>query len=167
MQSKQRSSKRVPGALMGPLHSSARSVQTGYTLIELMIVVIILGILLSLGLPAYQNSIIRSNRYVGRGILTEVVSRQEQYFINNKSYAGDLTELGYVADPFYVDGQADAYSSSVNSIYQIDLALATGIYTVTATAVNRQLKDALCGNFTLTSRGVKGVSVAGNNSECW
>lgn len=139
----------------------------GFTLIELLIVVIIAGTLFFVGLPAYQNSVLKSNRVVGKGILAEVSSRQEQYFINHKTYTDDLTNLGYVSDPFYVDDQADAYSSLGNRIYQIDLGLASLVYTVTATPRNRQAKDTQCGTFSLTSRGVKSVTGGSGVSECW
>ena len=56
----------------------------GFTLIELMIVIVIVAVLLAVALPAYQDSVIKSNRSAGRGILLDVASRQEQYFINNK-----------------------------------------------------------------------------------
>jgi type IV pilus assembly protein PilE len=145
--------------------------QRGFTLIELMIVLVIAGILFYVALPAYQNSIIKSNRSVGRGMIMDVASRQEQYFINNKAYTDDLTKLGYDADPFYINDQADRSATSGNqAIYKIDLnLLSTLAYSVTATPVpgSRQAKDNRCQAFTLSSAGAKTNSGPGAVSECW
>jgi len=143
------------------------SVMNGFTLVELLTVVIMVGILFYLGLPAYQNAILKSHRIVARGILAEVVSREAQYFINNKSYTNDLTDLGYLSDPFYVDDQADTFASPGNTIYRIDLELSGLVYFVTATPLNRQARDSLCGTYSLTSKGVKSVSGSAGYAECW
>lgn len=139
----------------------------GYTLIEFLLVLVVTGVLYFVGLPAYENSILKSNRAVGRATLMEVKARQEQYFINHKAYSGDLSGLGYATDPFYVDQQADETAGSSGSIYRIDLQLATLRYTVSAKATGRQKRDDLCEIFMLTSAGVKSVGGGGNKSECW
>jgi type IV pilus assembly protein PilE len=71
-----------------------------------MIVIVIAGILFFVALPAYQNSVLKSNRAAGRGVLLDVASRQEQYFINNKQYADALPDLGYPAT-YYVINLSD------------------------------------------------------------
>ena len=57
---------------------------SGFTLIELLVVVVMLTVLLTVALPMYQDSVVRSNRAAARGMLQDVVMRQEQFFINNK-----------------------------------------------------------------------------------
>jgi type IV pilus assembly protein PilE len=141
----------------------------GFTLIELMIVASIVGLLLLIGLPSYQDSVLKSNRAAARGVLLDVASRQEQFFINNKQYTDDLTDLGYGADPFFVNDQADrSTTNGGGSIFQIDLALlTTTTYTLTATAISRQTRDGKCATFTLTGAGLKGNTGSGSVSDCW
>ena len=69
----------------------------GFTLIELLIVVAIIGILLSLAIPAYQGSILKGRRSVAVSGLMDLANREEQFYLNNKVYTSDLTNLGYTA----------------------------------------------------------------------
>lgn len=59
----------------------------GFTLIELMIAVAIIGILASIALPAYQQYVLRANRADAQAILMETVQYMERYFTTNNSYA--------------------------------------------------------------------------------
>ncbi|MEH6636828.1 MAG: type IV pilin protein [Halioglobus sp.] len=151
---------------------------TGFTLIELMIVLVILSILLLVALPAYQSSVIKSNRSAGRGILQDVVARQEQYFINNKTYADTLEKLGYGvdgADAFYVNKLVDRYPSATgDAVYQIGVNLISTLnYEVTALPKGLQLKDDRCQGFRITENGVKtnvdasDTAAPGSLDECW
>jgi len=141
--------------------------RAGFSLVELLLVVVIIGIMLATGLPAYKNSVIKANRLVGRGILVEVLSRQEQYFVNRKTYARHLTQLGYSSDPFYIDARAQVYSSAHSAIYRLELQLATQRYTLTATPINQQAADHLCGYLAVNSLGVKSAGGSGGVSQCW
>lgn len=71
--------------------------QTGFTLIELMIVVTIVAILFSVGMPAYQKYTARGARTDGTAILLDIIRMQESYFIQNRTYTSDLTDLGLSA----------------------------------------------------------------------
>ncbi|RLA53453.1 MAG: hypothetical protein DRQ65_06085 [Gammaproteobacteria bacterium] len=144
----------------------------GFTLIELMIVIVIVAVLLMVALPAYQNSIIKSNRSAGRGILQDVTARQEQYYINNKVYSTTLSSLGYSVDvdgAFYIDNQVDKINAAdSDSVYKIGIIkLSTLAYSVTAETLGRQAKDTRCGNFTITGKGEKSNSGPGGADECW
>lgn len=142
--------------------------QFGFTLIEMMVTVAIIAILAAIVYPNYESYIVRTNRAVGEGALLEIASRQEQYFATNATYANALGLLGYT-DVYYVDREG-ASAIAAEAIYQLSVANA-GVavpyttYTLTATRRNYQTRDAECGNLTLTHRGVKGTSIAGDR--CW
>ena len=70
--------------------------QLGFTLIELMIVVAIIGILATVAYPSYQNYVRKGNRSAAQSFMMEVAQRQQQRLISSRSYAQDLGDLGLV-----------------------------------------------------------------------
>jgi type IV pilus assembly protein PilE len=139
----------------------------GFTLIELMIVLLILAVLSAVALPAYQDSGRKTGRAAAKGALMDVAMRQEQFFINNKSYAGTLTALG-LPDPYYIDKKTDQVAATDGArIYQLTLANTTAIaYDAVATAVLDQAADS-CGNYTLKHDGTRAVSGGAGSATCW
>lgn len=132
----------------------------GFTLLELMITVAIVGILAAIAFPSYQQQIIKSHRTDGKTKLLEVAQRQERYYTDNNTYATSLTLLGYSSSPVNSD----------NGYYSIAAAAGTsGIassYVLTATRLGSQTKDTTCGNLTLSNTGVK--SATGTSpADCW
>lgn len=139
----------------------------GVTLIELLIVVVILAVLSAIALPTYQDSVRKSGRSAAKGALMDLVMRQEQYFINNKSYATALAGLG-LPDPYYVDKtNAPVAATDSAGVYQLTLANATAIsYDAVASTVQAQAVDG-CGNYTLKSDGARSVSGSIGSAACW
>ena len=140
----------------------------GFTLIEVMIVVAVVAIIAAIAIPSYSNSILKSKRQIGKAELLKVLSRQEQYFVNNKAYATTLTALGYGANPYFIDDDG-SQTSSGSSIYQISLVSpTTTAFSIRATPQNGQTSDTRCASLQLSSSGQKtiigGSDTAGN---CW
>ena len=141
----------------------------GFTLIELMVVLVIAGILFFVALPAYQDSILKANRNVARGVLMDVVSRQEQFFINNKAYSTTLDALGYDvngSDQFFIDDEAENQDTSANAIYRIEIIAATTLG-YSATPINRQSNDARCNVLTIEQTALKGATGSLGLDGCW
>lgn len=132
--------------------------ESGFSLIEMMIVVAIVAILATVGYPAYKGYVYKSYRADAKSLLLAAAARQEEYYLDNKTYTSDLSKLGY-------DTNADGEVLTEHGAYAVtvDAASATG-YTLLATAEGNQTEDG-CGNFTLTNLGVKGFSGSGN--DCW
>lgn len=61
--------------------------QKGFTLVELMITVAIIGILAAIAYPSYQQYVVRSNRSAAQAFMMSVADRQEQYIFDAKQYA--------------------------------------------------------------------------------
>jgi len=156
----------------------AAGTQRGYTLIEILIVVAILGILAAVAIPSYQNSVLASNRSVAQAALLDLANRQEQFFLNSRTYSADLTDLGYPAGMVFSNGGSSALamndnhslveSTSTQRLYfiQIDAANAT-TFSLSAVPQLNQAGDAECGTLGLTSSGVKAETGTGNVADCW
>ncbi|RLQ21421.1 prepilin-type N-terminal cleavage/methylation domain-containing protein [Seongchinamella sediminis] len=150
----------VGTAIMKPMPRVA-----GFSLIEMMIVLVVAGILFYVALPAYQNSVLKSNRNIARGTLMDVASREEQHFINNKAYTDALTALGLPAN-YYLDRNGDQ-SIAGDAIYIVTLSTVGGGYSITAAPQNKQVKDTRCGSLTLNNLGVKGETGTLDPEDCW
>ncbi len=122
---------------------------TGFTLIEVMITVAIVGIIAAIALPSYSQHIIRANRADAQDKLTEVMFQQERYIKSNRTYVTTLSSLAYANDTV----------PSNEGLYNITAAVCAGTaisrcVNLTATPVqgSRQAND---GTITLNSRGAK------------
>ncbi|MFB1010186.1 MAG: type IV pilin protein, partial [Thiopseudomonas sp.] len=71
-----------------------RNPQQGFTLIEIMIVIVILGVIAAIALPSYQDHVRRANRSEGMAFLQDVAARQERYFAQNNTYVTDIANVG-------------------------------------------------------------------------
>jgi type IV pilus assembly protein PilE len=62
----------------------------GFTLIELMIVLVVVAILAAVAYPSYRESVKKGNRRAAQAEMMEIVNRQHQYFIANRVYADEV-----------------------------------------------------------------------------
>lgn len=142
--------------------------QSGVTLLELMVVVVIIAIIASAAYPLYTQYVVRAKRAAGTSMLLQVADRQQQYFMDNKSYASSLENLGYSASPFMMDEEGKLVGSGdPERIYSISLS-DTSATTYTATAepqLQQAEKDTQCASLSLTHTGEK--SHSGSGTRCW
>ncbi|MEI7838963.1 MAG: type IV pilin protein [Methylococcaceae bacterium] len=127
--------------------------QNGFTLIELMIVVAIIGILTSVAYPSYVKYIQKSKRSEAQAALLSMATAMEQWRVeNNNDYTGVAT--------------SDITTSSTKN-YTFSLSSDKTTYTLTAIPASPQDEDD-CGVLSLDSKGVKGAKKATDDiSDCW
>jgi type IV pilus assembly protein PilE len=133
-----------------------------------MVVVAIVAAIFAFAFPSYERYIVRAKRAVGQNVLMQVADRQQQFFMDNKRFAANLTNLGFTANPFIVDDDgASTVAGDPDAVYSVALSNVTATtWTATATPVNGQLsRDTSCGNLTMNQAGAKGKSGTGDN--CW
>lgn len=74
-----------------------KKIASGFTLIEMLIVVVIVGIVMAVAIPAYQTHTLKANRADAYAALDEIMKAQERFAYENGTYTTDLTALGYTA----------------------------------------------------------------------
>lgn len=160
--------------------------QLGFTFMEIMVVVIIIGVLAAIAIPSYQNSVNRTYRSDAQAALVAFASSMERWNTETNSYC-DAAEASATAAsantcreaaivdtgnprlfPRFVPRDANA----ANAMYQLIITDVTdGTFTLTAQRMNpgRMANDE-CGDFTLTSAGQKNVINTLNGlgrDDCW
>lgn len=127
------------------------SKQRGFTLIEVMIVVVIIGILASIAYPSYREYVLKGNRAEGKAKVLQVLQAQERHYSQNMTYTTNLADLGLTA-------------GSETGKYNVALAACGGGATLarcvqaTGTAVS---PDPKCLTLTATTTGAR------TPVDCW
>jgi len=138
----------------------------GFTLVELVVTVALLGVLLAIAIPMFNEYIRASKRADASGVLTEAAQFMERNFSNTGSYLKDAAGNDIVLPA----GLAVApRSASAGEAYYTISFVATptdSAFTLQAVPVNSMSGDD-CGTFTLTNTGVRAVSGSRPLGECW
>lgn len=125
--------------------------QSGFTLIELMIVVAVIALLASITIPSYQEHVRKARRAEAQALMLDIVNREEQYILDQRQYTESPVAMSVTHDSF-----ACTAANCSNNFYVItidaDNATSPPEYTITATAQGKQVDD---GNLTLDSTGAK------------
>lgn len=133
----------------------------GFSLVELLLVVAIVGILAAVALPAYQNSVLAGGRAEGQQLLMEVASDQERFYSLNNSYSTNAAPL---ADP------PASTRTSETGRYQVSVSACTGgsignCFVATATPQGDQTDDS-CTTLTINHLGQRGAT-GDTVDNCW
>jgi type IV pilus assembly protein PilE len=137
--------------------------ERGFTLIEVMVVLVVLALLAGVALPSYQSSVRKSRRADARAALVTTAQLMERYSTEHTGSGYSTATLSTIAGPTVV-----AKPASDNGFYQLSLTnLTATTFTLLATPQSAQASDG-CATFTLDERGVRGVS--GGTlavADCW
>lgn len=128
----------------------------GFTLIEVLVVLVIIGILSTIAYPAYQQYVLRSYRAEVITILLELANRQEQWLLDRGRYASHLAELGYPG----------GYSASGRYQLQLISQISPHQFELSGEAVGPQRQDHACLIFSINHLGQRNEK-QGAVTACW
>ncbi|QDA58559.1 prepilin-type N-terminal cleavage/methylation domain-containing protein [Thermomonas aquatica] len=123
---------------------------SGFSLIELMVVVAIIAILASIALPAYNNHVRKARRAAGASCALAIAQQAERYYTVNLRYTGFVANTG-ICEPETLN----FYNIAVPTANQKN-------YSVTATAKGKQAGDSGCSPLSINQAGAKGPAAS-----CW
>jgi type IV pilus assembly protein PilE len=133
--------------------------KNGFSLIELLIVLAIVGILTSLTYPSYRDYTTRAHRTDGQTALLSLANRMEQYYADKNTYQGATLDSRQSTDAWYTLCIRDATASG---------------YLLQATPTKTQaINDTLCQSLTFNHMGTKGITSgpagepSGRAINCW
>ncbi|MEW6314684.1 MAG: type IV pilin protein [Pseudomonadota bacterium] len=127
----------------------------GFTLVELMIVVVIIGILATIGYPSYRNYIVRASREAAQAELLELASLQEKIYLNSNAYAFSVT-ANYNGTSAGGLGVTSGKTRDGKYTLALDIVTPSQSYTLTATPVAGT-----------TQGGDGNISIASDGSRLW
>lgn len=131
--------------------------QKGFTLIEIMIVVVVIAILAAIALPNYSEHVRRGHRAEGQSFLADAAARQERYYAQNHQYTTSIPNL-YGGTATTRTSPNDKYS------LKIEQNSGDGGYTLTAEPT---FTDTNCGNLVINAKGARSVTGSKDVEYCW
>lgn len=138
----------------------------GFTLIELMIVLVIAAILVTVAVPIYLHQVQESRRTDARSALLDLAAREERFYATNNAYSNTASDLGY-------QGWGSGNPVGNGQYYYIDQptvnnAATPPSFSLTAHPVSSgpQANDGDCTSFTVNSSGQQSAT-GSSASSCW
>lgn len=132
-----------------------RKIFQGFSLMELMVVLILISILSLISFPLYNDQVIRVRRTYMMGTLLDVTGRLEEYRALHHTYDGANLE------------QLLGDRSRHDKYYHVNLVAKDNSFILSGTPIGKQAQDILCGTLMLDQDGNKSASGNDGSTRCW
>jgi type IV pilus assembly protein PilE len=151
----------------------------GFTLIELVVVMVIVAILAAVAVPSYNRYVLQSHRTEAKTALLDIAGMEERYFTAQNAYSGSPTDLGYTGTTWPVVVGHGYYQIAIVAGMTAPASAPTSgnpsgtpaTYGFTAVPVpgNNQVNDTQCASFTISSSGQQTATGSDSNPnvDCW
>jgi type IV pilus assembly protein PilE len=147
------------------MQTPTTSRDSGFTLVELMVTIVIATMLITIAIPSYTSQMRKSKRTDAKTALLDLAGREERYMATNSAYSTDGIALGYGA-AFPITLPNNDYTISapvVVAAVNTTSPPTPASYALTATAINAQNQDTSCATFSLNSQGQQTAT----STTCW
>jgi type IV pilus assembly protein PilE len=151
------------------IHSGRRI--SGFTLIELMVVVLTISVLAAIAVPTYQVQVRKGRRTDAKTALLDLAAREERYYAASNGYTSDTGLLGYATATGSTNWTTIPAVGS--GYYQVSVTSTATTFTASASVVSGtpQVNDTACQYFSVDNTGTQmagtSSSTAATGSTCW
>jgi len=152
-------------------YQSKERTERGFTLLELMIVVAIVGILAAIAFTVYSAQVQKARRTDARTAVLDLAGREERFFSVANNYSQTPTDVGYAG--LFPQVVGSGYYNLGVTVPDPNFVAAGGVgpsYVITATAINQQIADSSCASFSINQLGKQSSLDSGgadSTAICW
>ena|SRR3990167_9906498 len=129
----------------------------GFHLLEMLMVVVVISILATIGMPLYTQHLAQAKRVEAKSILLQVASAMEEYAVHNHTYAGATLAALHHSE----------MTAQQHYRLQIQTANDEGFLLAALPQGKQATDDQACATLTLDDKGTKGITGTGLVNKCW
>lgn len=143
----------------------------GFTLMDLLIAVAIVGILAAIAFPSYTNAVVKTKRRAAQVCLASFATHMERFYTTNLRYDQTVAGVAMNTTALRALNLECASTRNTGADYSYGFAAdspTASTYSLVATPAGRQAtKDARCGELSVNQAGVRSVTGADGTTKCW